>query len=156
MRGTKTGDLRPEVQRALEMVRTAEDICNLRDLDAVVMSNSIDCQWRSRDLFLWGREQIRSALTSLWRPQIERRLIAELWAADGDRMAIRFVSEFRDCGGVWFRAHGCEAWQLDSSGLIRRRFTNSNEHAIDEHERMLRWPAGTRPGEHPELSELGF
>ena len=156
MSGRPSGDPRPQIQRVLERVRIGEDATNTQDLEGVVMHNSIDCQWRSRTEFVWGREQIRASIARKWRRELERRVITELWAADGDRIAIRFVVEFRDDNRAWFRAHGSENWELNASGQIRRRFTSVNEHVIQEHERLLRWPAGVRPDDHPTLSELGL
>ncbi|MBO9708799.1 MAG: DUF1348 family protein [Caulobacter sp.] len=156
MIGRTGAEQRPEVQRALLRVRASENACNLRDVDAIVMDNSIDCQWRLRSEYLWGREQIRAHLTRMWRGQVECRTVSELWAAQDDHVAIRFVHEFKDDSRTWFRAHGAETWELNASGQIRRRFTSVNEHIIPEHERMLRWPLGVRPDDHPAVSELGL
>ncbi|MBI1686732.1 DUF1348 family protein [Caulobacter hibisci] len=149
-------DLCPERQRALVKVRDAENASNLRDFEGAVLHNSIDCQWRSRADYFWGREQIRAYLARRWRRETERRVITELWAAEANRLALRFVAEFRDDGGDWRRAHGAENWELNAGGLIRRRFTSVNEQPIQEHERVLRWPAGVRPDDHPALSDLGL
>ena len=156
MSGKMSADPRPDVQRALEKVRAAEHASNSQDVEGVVMQNSIDCQWRNRAEFLWGREQIRAYIERKWRRQMERRVITELWSADGERIALRFIAEFRNDSGAWFRAHGGENWELNSSGQIRRRFTSVNEHLVQEHERVLRWPLGVRPADHPTLSELSL
>jgi len=156
MSGKTRADPRPDVQRALEKVLAAEHASNSRDVEAIVMQNSIDCQWRNRAEFLWGREQIRACIERQWRGQTERRVITELWSADGDRIALRFVAEFRNDSGVWCRAHGGETWELNSGGQVRRRFTSVNEHLIQEHERLLRWRLGPRPTDHPTLSELSL
>jgi nuclear transport factor 2 (NTF2) superfamily protein len=156
MSGRTSVDPRPDIQRAREKVRAAEDASNAQDVESIVMQNSIDCQWRNRAEFLWGREQIRAYIERKWRREIERRVITELWAVDGDRIALRFVAEFRDDNRAWFRAHGGENWELNSSGQIRRRFTSVNEHVMQEHERVLRWPLGVRPDDHPTLSELSL
>jgi len=140
----------------LEHVRAVEDACNLRDVDAVVLSSSIDCQWRCRTDFLWGREQIRQFLTRKWRREIELRVIKELWAKDGRYIAVRFSSEFRDDSGTWYRTYGNENWEFDDCGLVRRRITSANAHPIEEHERKFRWPRGIRPDDYPALSELGI
>lgn len=141
---------------AVKMVQAAENAWNTRDLDAVVLSNTIDCQWRSRVDFIWGREQIRTFLSRKWRREIECRMISELWASSHKRIAVRFSCEFRDDSGTWFRVYGNEDWEYDDTGLVSRRFTGTNEHPIHEHERALRWPLGARPAEHPLLSELGL
>lgn len=140
----------------LERVRAAENAWNQRDIDAVLLSSSIDCQWRCRADFLWGREQVRQFLTRKWRRELELRVINELWIWDEERAAIRFSSEFRDDSGTWFRTYGNDNWELDSAGLVRRRLTSANVHPIEEHERALRWPPGARPAASPSLSELGL
>jgi uncharacterized protein len=156
MSGRTSVDARPDIQRALERVRASEDASNSQDFEGIVMHNSIDCQWRNRAEFFWGREQIRAYLARKWRRELDRRVITELWAVDGDRIAMRFVAEFRDDSRAWFRAHGGENWELNAGGQIRRRFTSINEHLIQEHERVLRWPLGVRPDDHPTLSELSL
>lgn len=137
-------------------VRTVEDAWNLRDLDAIVLGSSIDCQWRCHAEFLWGRGQVRQYLTRKWRREIDLRVIKELWVWDGQRIAIRFSSEFRDDSGTWFRTYGNENWECDSSGLVRRRLSSANAHPIEEHERKFRWPPGVRPADYAALSELGL
>ena len=141
---------------AHQRVRAAEDAWNQRDLDAVVLSSSIDCQWRCRADFLWGREQVRQFLTRKWRREIELRVINELWMSDGRRVAIRFSSEFHDDSGTWFRTYGNENWECNDMGLVYWRLSSANAHPIKEHERKLRWPHGPRPADFPSLTELGL
>lgn len=145
--------LSPAVQ---QLVRDTEHAWNTRDCDALVMSHTIDCHWRNRVIFLWGREQVRTYLERQLRREIDQRAIFEPWAESERRFLFRFAAEFRNDSGAWFRVYGCEGVDLDEAGLVRRRFTSANEHAILEHERVLRWPAGPRPSDHPSLSELGF
>ena len=139
-----------------ERVRNAEHASNTRDCERLVMGHTIDCLWRNRVYFLWGREQIRTFVERQLRREMDQRMIFEPWAEGERRLAVRFASEFRNDSGAWFRAYGCEEMELDEAGLIRRRFTSANEHAIQEHERMLRWSPGPRPADHPTLTELGF
>jgi hypothetical protein len=137
-------------------VEQAEREWNARNTNALVLCHTIDCHWRDRVTFLWGREQIRSHLERQARRAIESRILLELWAEAHGRIALRFAREFRDDGGTWFRVYGSEELELDSSGLVKRRLTAANEHPIGEHERALRWPKGPRPADHPTLSELGL
>jgi nuclear transport factor 2 (NTF2) superfamily protein len=129
---------------------------NERDCDSLVLSNTIDCQWRNRVDFLWGREQVRAFIERRLRRELDLRVAVELWSESDLRLSVRFASEFRNDSGSWFRAYGCEEMEFDQALLIKRRFTSANEQAIREHERVLRWGAGPRPDEHPSLSELGF
>lgn len=139
-----------------QRIRDEEDAWNARDCDTIVRSNAIDCLWRNRVFFLWGREQVRTYIERQLRREIDQRVIFEPWTEGELRLAVRFASEFRNDSGSWFRVYGCEEMEFDEGGLVRRRFTSANEHAIQEHERMLRWPVGPRPADHPPLTELGY
>jgi nuclear transport factor 2 (NTF2) superfamily protein len=86
----------------------------------------------------------------------EYRLIKELWAFEGNRIAVRFAYEWHDDAGRWFRSYGNENWEFDDGGLMRRRLASINDLAIQETERQYRWPLGRRPDGHPGLSDLGF
>lgn len=70
---------------------------------------------------------------------------------------MRFVYEWRDDSGHWFRSHGNENWAFDESGLMRARHASINDVPTTEAERLFRWPApGARPEAHPGLSALGL
>ena len=137
-------------------VHDAENAWNMRDLDAIVFSNTIDCHWRNRIDFLWGREQIRAYVQRQARREIDARVLLEGWAEEVGRLSLRFAREFRDDSGIWFRVYGGEELELDAAGFVKRRLTAANEHPIEAHERALRWPTGPRPTDHPTLTELGF
>ncbi|QEL26602.1 DUF1348 family protein [Bosea sp. F3-2] len=145
------------LSRAMQQrVRDAESAWNTGDSDRLVLSNTIDCQWRNRVDFLWGREQIRLYIERQLRREMDRRLILEPWAETDRRLSLRFAAEFRNDSGAWLRVHGSEEMEFSESGLIARRFTSANEQAIQERDRMLHWAAGPRPKDHPSLSELGL
>lgn len=150
------GRLPTGLDATIERIRADENAWNLRDVDAVVLGSRIDCQWRDRTEFIWGREQLRAFLIRKWRREIDFRIVKELWVADGSRVALRFACEFRDDNGTWFRALGNQCWELDEAGLLSRRLTSVNEHPIDGRERVLRWTKGRRPFDHPSLAELGL
>ncbi len=120
----------------------------------VALSYTIDSFWRCGAEFLSGRAAIEAFLICKWSRQLEYRLITELWAFAGNRIASRFASEYRDIDGNWFRSYGNEHWDLESDGLIRRRIESFNDQPITEADRVLRWPLGRRPEEHPELSDF--
>lgn len=140
----------------LQRVRDAETAWNTSSSDRLVRSSTIDCQWRNRVDFLWGREQIRVYIERQLRREMDRRVILEPWAETGKRLSLRFAAEFRNDSGTWLRVHGSEEMEFSESGLIARRFTSANEQEIRESDRMLRWAEGPRPEDHPSLSELGF
>jgi uncharacterized protein len=143
-------------QSAAEKVRLAEDGWNSRDPARVALAYTADSAWRNRADFLDGREAIEAFLARKWSRELDYRLVKELWAHDGNRIAVRFAYEYRDDSGSWFRAYGNENWEFDADGLMRRRIASINEHPIAESDRKFHWPLGRRPDDHPGLSELGF
>jgi nuclear transport factor 2 (NTF2) superfamily protein len=143
-------------ETAKEKVRLAEDGWNSRDPAKVSLAYTVDSAWRNRAEFINGREQIVAFLTRKWRRELDYRLIKELWAFTGNRIAVRFAYEFRDDSGTWFRAYGNENWEFDADGLMRHRLASINEHPIEEADRKFHWPLGRRPDDHPGLSDFGF
>ncbi len=141
---------------AAQKVRMAEDGWNSRDPRRVALAYTPDSQWRNRVEFLSGRDAIEAFLVRKWVRELDYRLIKELWAYGGCRIAVRFAYEYRDEGGCWHRAYGNENWLFAADGLMARRIASINEHPIAEGERLFRWPLGTRPDGHPGLSALGL
>jgi nuclear transport factor 2 (NTF2) superfamily protein len=144
-------------ESAIEKVRKAEDAWNSRDPARVALAYTPDSRWRNRSQFITGREEIVAFLTAKWLKEQEYRLIKELWAFTGDRIAVRFAYEWRDADGAWFRAYGNENWAFDASGLMRERHASINDVPIRDEERLFHWDrSGPRPVDHPELSDLGL
>jgi len=143
-------------ESAAQKVRMAEDGWNSRDPAKVSMAYTPDSTWRNRAEFLQGRETIREFLTTKWAKERQYRLIKELWAYSGNRIAVRFAYEWQNSQGQWFRSYGNENWEFDDSGLMRIRMASINDLAIGKNERKFFWPQGRRPDDHPGLSELGL
>jgi nuclear transport factor 2 (NTF2) superfamily protein len=141
---------------AIEKVRLAEDGWNSRDPDRVALAYSPDTKWRNRVEFPVGREEVRALLARKWAHELDYRLIKELWAFAGNRIAVRYAYEYRDDSGNWFRAYGNENWEFDREGLMTARHASINEMPISAADRKFHWPLGTRPLDHPGLSELGL
>ena len=137
-------------------VRAAEDAWNGRDPETVALAYTPDSRWRNRSEFLNGRAEIVAFLRRKWAKELEYRLIKELWAFDGDRIAVRFAYEWHDAGGQWWRSYGNENWQFDAEGYMAVRHASINDVPIAESERLFRWPEGPRPADHPGLSDLGL
>ena len=144
------------IETAARKARMAEDAWNRRDPAAVALAYTEDSRWRNRSEFFQGREAIIAFLRRKWQRELDYRLIKEVWAVTGDRIAVRFAYEFHDEGGQWFRAHGNEQWEFSEDGLMRRREASINDVEIAEAARLFRWPLGPRPEGHPGLSELGL
>jgi nuclear transport factor 2 (NTF2) superfamily protein len=143
-------------ETARQKVRMAEDAWNTRDPERVALAYSIDTKWRNRAEFLNGREEVKAFLRRKWARELDYRLIKELWAHDGARIAVRFAYEWHDDSGSWFRAYGNENWEFDEAGLMVRRYASINDLPITASERKYHWPAGRRPDDHPGLSDLGL
>jgi nuclear transport factor 2 (NTF2) superfamily protein len=141
-------------QTAAEKVRLAEDAWNSRDPERVALAYTTDSSWRNRAEFITGREEIVAFLRRKWARELDYRLVKELWAYSGDRIAVRFAYEWHDDSGNWFRSYGNENWEFDEQGLMRRRIASINDVPIREDERKFHWPLGRRPDEHASLSEL--
>lgn len=153
-----TKDLRPPFDKhsAIAKTRLAEDAWNGQNPAQVALAYSPDCHWRNRAEQFQGREEITAFLTRKWSREHDYRLIKELWAHDGARIAVRFAYEFHDDSGSWFRAYGNENWEFGSDGLMRRRIASINDLPIRAEDRLFHWPIGPRPADHPGLSELGL
>ncbi len=137
-------------------VRKAEDAWNGRDPVRVSEAYTIDSRWRNRSEFPRGRAEIVQFLERKWAKEQEYRLIKELWAFTDNRIAVRFVYEWHDASGQWFRSHGNENWQFDADGYMAERHASINDVAITESGRLFRWPQGIRPADHPGLIDLGL
>ena len=143
-------------ETALVKVRLAEDAWNSRDPQRVSLAYTHDCAWRNRSEFPVGRVQIVQFLTRKWNRELDYRLIKELWAFGGARIAVRFAYEWHDDAMNWYRSHGNENWEFDASGLMAHRHASINDQRILETERKFFWPLGRRPDGHPGLSALGL
>jgi nuclear transport factor 2 (NTF2) superfamily protein len=141
---------------AAQKVRMAEDAWNGRDPARIALAYTPDSRWRNRSEFPQGRAMIELFLSRKWKREHEYRLIKELWAYTGNRIAVRFAYEWRDDSGKWFRSYGNENWEFDSKGLMDVRIASINDLPIAESERKFHWPQGRRPDDHPGLSELGL
>ncbi|GGJ59011.1 nuclear transport factor 2 family protein [Streptomyces brasiliensis] len=143
-------------ESAIEKVRLAEDAWNTRDPHKVSLGYTVDSRWRNRSEFATGRDTIVALLTRKWNTELDYRLIKELWAYDGNRIAVRFAYEHRDDSGTWYRSYGNENWEYDEHGLMYARHASINTLPIAESERKFFWPLGRRPDDHPSLSDLGL
>ncbi|MYM23899.1 DUF1348 family protein [Duganella sp. FT135W] len=144
-------------ETAIQKVRAAEDGWNTRNPEKVSLAYTEDCYWRNRAEFVTGRAAIVGLLQRKWTRELEYRLIKELWAHDGNRIAVRFAYEYHDDSGQWYRAYGNENWEFAEDGLMQRRLASINEHPIAASERKFHWDINApRPADHAGLSDLGF
>ena len=137
-------------------MRLAEDAWNTRDPERVALAYTEDTRWRNRAEFLVGRAAVVAFLTRKWARELDYRLIKELWAFDGNRIAVRFAYEWHDDSGHWFRSYGNENWEFDERRPDAPALRQHQRPADREADRKYRWPLGRRPDDHPGPERLGL
>ena len=126
-------------ETARQKVKAAEDAWNTRDPETVAEAYTEDSEWRNRDEFFKGRDEIVAFLKRKWARELDYRLRKELWCYTANRIAVRFEYESHDEEGQWWRSHGNELWEFDENGLMQRREASINDFEIAEAERKFRW-----------------
>lgn len=124
-------------ETARQKVQMAENAWNSKDPVKVSLAYSVDTEWRNRNQFINGREEVQAFLEDKWKTESDYKLKKELWAFGGNRIAVRFEYEYRNEMGQWFRAYGNENWEFDENGLMNKRYASINDLAIEESERRL-------------------
>ena len=124
-------------QSARAKVQAAEDAWNTRDPEKVALAYTVDSEWRNRDEFLHGREEIKAFLERKWAKERDYKLRKELWTFSDNRIAVRFEYEWRDADNQWFRSPGNEMWEFAPDGWMRQRYASINDEPINESHRRL-------------------
>ncbi|MCL1490603.1 MAG: nuclear transport factor 2 family protein [Pseudanabaena sp. Salubria-1] len=127
------------LETAKAKIQAAENAWNTRDPDRVALAYTEDSEWRNRNEFVNGRDEIREFLKRKWAKELDYRLRKELWCFMDNRIAVRFEYEYHDEAGNWYRAYGNENWEFAENGLMMRRFASINDLAIQESDRKFRW-----------------
>ena len=125
------------LETAKQKVQAAENAWNTKNPEAVSKAYTIDTEWRNRDTFINGRDEVVSFLTDKWNTERNYKLKKELWAFTENRIAVRFEYEFQDAEGNWYRAYGNENWEFDENGLMQKRYASINDLQIKETDRRL-------------------
>ncbi|MER7449936.1 nuclear transport factor 2 family protein [Nocardia beijingensis] len=140
-----------DAESAEAKVRAAENAWNTRDPERVAAAYTEDSVWRNRDEFFTGRDAIVEFLTRKWAMENGYALRKDLWAFDGNRIAVRFQYEWHDETGQWFRSYGNEQWEFAPDGLMSRREASINDVRIEESERRILGPRD--PGDESVLPQ---
>lgn len=114
-------------ETAMQKVQAAEDAWNTRDPERVAGAYTVDTVWRNRDEHLTGRDEVIAFLRRKWEREQAYRLRKNLWAFDGNRIAVRFQYEWHDEDGQWWRSYGNELWEFDEDGFMARREASIND-----------------------------
>lgn len=125
-------------ETARQKIQMAEDAWNSKDPERVSKAYTLDSEWRNRDEFINGRQEIVAFLTRKWAKELNYKLKKEYWAHTDNRIAVRFEYEYQNSEGQWYRAYGNENWEFDENGLMKKRFASINDVAINERDRKLR------------------
>jgi hypothetical protein len=129
-----------DAHTAAVKVQAAEDAWNTRDPVRVAAAYTADSVWRNRDEFVTGTDEIVAFLTRKWQHELDYALRKQLWAFDGNRIAVRFQYECHDSAGRWWRSYGNELWEFDEHGLMRRREASINDLTIEPDQRRIFGP----------------
>ena len=125
---------------ARQKVLMAENAWNTKDPERVAGAYTADSVWRNRSEFVQGREGIVEFLRRKWQREHEYVLRKDLWAYQGNRIAVRFQYEWHDDAGQWWRSYGNENWEFDDLGYMARREASINDVQIAESDRRLFGP----------------
>lgn len=125
------------LETAIQKIQIAEDAWNTKNPEKVALAYTVDSEWRNRNVFLRGREEIIAFLTQKWQKELNYKLKKEYWAHTDKRIAVRFEYEWQDEAGQWYRSYGNENWEFDENGLMQKRFASINDSAISENERRI-------------------
>ena len=126
------------LETAKQKIQAAEDAWNSKNPEKVSLAYTIDSEWRNRNLFIHGREEIVKFLTDKWENELHYKLKKEYWAHTENRIAVRFEYEYQDKSGQWWRAYGNENWEFNGNGLMQKRYASINDLAIEENERKFK------------------
>jgi nuclear transport factor 2 (NTF2) superfamily protein len=125
------------LETAKQKIQMAEDAWNSQNPLKVSFAYSVNSEWRNRNTFINGRDEIVPFLTEKWKNELDYKLKKEYWAHSENRIAVRFEYEYKNKKGKWFRAYGNENWEFDKNGLMEKRYASINDLEIQEKERQL-------------------
>jgi nuclear transport factor 2 (NTF2) superfamily protein len=125
-------------ESAAQKVQAAEDAWNTKDPEKVCLAYSTDTEWRNRNEFLHGREEVKKFLKRKWDKELDYKLKKELWAFHENRIAVRFEYEWHDTKSQWYRSFGNEMWEFDENGYMKKRFASINDLPIRESDRKFK------------------
>lgn len=125
------------LETAKQKIQLAEDAWNSQNPEKIALAYTIDSEWRNRDTFINGREEIINFLSKKWQNELNYKLKKEYWAHSENRIAVRFEYEYKNKEGKWFRAYGNENWEFDDNGQMKKRYASINDLEIKEVDRYL-------------------
>ena len=125
------------LETAKQKIQMAEDAWNSQNPEKVSLAYTINSEWRNRNTFIKGRDEIVPFLEEKWKNELDYKLKKDYWAHSENRIAVRFEYEYKNKKGKWFRAYGNENWEFDKNGLMEKRYASINDLEIQEKDRQL-------------------
>jgi len=125
-------------ESAVQKVQMAENAWNSKNAEKVSLAYTIDTEWRNRNEFINGREEVQAFLKKKWEKELDYKLKKELWCFADNKIAVRFEYEWHDAVGNWFRSYGNEMWEFDGDGYMQKRYASINDLPIPETDRKFR------------------
>ncbi|CAL2074835.1 nuclear transport factor 2 family protein [Tenacibaculum sp. 190524A05c] len=125
------------LETAKQKIQMAEDAWNSKNPVKISEAYTTDTEWRNRNQFINGRNEVQKFLTDKWKNELNYKLKKDLWTFSDNRIAVRFEYEYQNTAGKWFRAYGNENWEFDENGLMKKRFASINDLEINETDRKL-------------------
>lgn len=126
------------LETATQKVQMAEDAWNTKNPEKVSLAYTIDTEWRNRNIFINGREEVKNFLTAKWEKELDYKLKKELWAYTDNKIAVRFEYEWQDKNGQWYRSYGNENWEFDENGFMAKRYASINDIEIKESDKKFK------------------
>jgi len=80
-------------ETAIYKVQAAQDAWNTKDPHKVSLAYTVDSEWRNRDKFINGRDNIEQFLQDKWNKEKDYKLQKTLWCFTDNRIAVTFFYE---------------------------------------------------------------
>ncbi|WP_291131683.1 DUF1348 family protein [Flavobacterium sp. UBA7682] len=87
---------------------------------------STGVEWQDNLSHVHGLEAVHKLLHNSCEGVQSFKSQRTLWGFRVNRMAVRFVFEWQDHEGFWFRAAGNELLEFNEEGLLLKRFASSS------------------------------
>jgi nuclear transport factor 2 (NTF2) superfamily protein len=99
---------------------------------AAAQSYALNATMQANDSLIVGRGAIASWLSARWSAAVQIDFRPQLWGYSGNRLAVRFHSDWQDRQDVRWQEIGMEIWEFFTPDLIRRSVTTSRRQSLGD------------------------
>jgi nuclear transport factor 2 (NTF2) superfamily protein len=110
---------------------------NSHSIDSILEGYADNAEIRDGVNFISGKDEFAAFLKSTLTEKQDYKLKLDLWGALKGRMAVRFVAEWRDVSGQWYRSYGVQLFQFNDEGLAEKRYASQESITIGAEQREL-------------------